>query len=41
MTDEQVFDYLAGLFYREDSQEHRELVARIQKLLVKATGFEG
>ena len=41
MTDEQAFDYLAELFYREDSQEHREIVARIQKLLIRATGFEG
>ena len=40
MTDEQAFDYLADLFYREDNQEHRELVRKIQNLLIQATGFE-
>jgi hypothetical protein len=40
MTTEQVFDYLATLFYAEDSQEHREKVSRIQKLLIEVTEFE-
>ena len=40
MDTEQMFDYLAKLFYEIDYQEHRDKVATIQKLLIQLTEFE-
>ena len=40
MDTEQVFDYLANLFYEIDSQEHRDKVSKIQKLLIEITEWD-